>query len=484
MNPGERLILTPNSGVSELNTFGNVLGVNNWPNLNGASDRLRLHNPSNQEIFRVNYDDTWYANSIKAQGGYSLEMIDVNYACLEASNWRASDSANGGTPGAENSVNGSNPDLVGPSITLAVASNASTIQVNFNEKLNINAISPGDFTANNGISFIAAQVGENEKSVTLTTNIDLIPNTIYTLNATNITDCTGNLISQTGNSFDVIVAAEADPLDIVVNEILFNPNSGGVRFVEIYNNSNKYINLKDWKVAGLNNSRTFAEENLFMSSAEYLTITSDGTILSNQYPNSISNTFIEISSMPSLPASGGTVFLYDNQGNTIDSFDFNESIHSPLLSETRGVSLERISFSGPSNDPNNWFSASQTEGFATPGYENSQSVNANAPPGIVQVDPPTFAPDIAGASNFTMLNYAFDDPGNTLTIKIVDASGEIVRTIVQNAIVGKEGFFTWDGTLSNGGKARVGYYMVLMEVISASGNVNYIRNRVAIGSRF
>ena len=92
--------------------------------------------------------------------------------------------------------------------------------------------------------------------------------------------------------------------------------------------------------------------------------------------------------MPSLPASGGTVFIYDPQENTIDSFDFNESNHSPLLSETRGVSLERISFAGPSNDSNNWFSSSQTEGFATPGYLNSQASGLNPPAGLVHVDPP------------------------------------------------------------------------------------------------
>ena len=484
LSPGKRIILTPNSGVSDLSAYGDVLGVSNWPNLNRTSDRLRLHNSSNQEIFRVNYNDSWYANATKAMGGYSLEMIDTKYSCLEESNWRASDSPTGGTPGTINSTNGSNPDLVGPNITLAVAIDQATIQVNFNEKLNVDAVDPSDFSSDNGISFIAALVAEDEKSVSLTTNVDLTPNTVYTLIASNITDCTGNLISANGNSFDVIVAAEADSLDILVNEILFNPNSGGVRFVEIYNNSNKYLNLKDWKVAGLNNSRIISQENLFFQPGAYLIITSDGTILSNQYPNAITNTIIEVSSMPSLPASGGTVFIYDPQENTIDSFDFNESNHSPLLSETRGVSLERISFAGPSNDSNNWFSSSQTEGFATPGYLNSQASGLNPPAGMVQVDPPTFAPDVPGASNFTMLNYQFDNPGNTLTIKIVNASGDIIRTVVQNAIVGREGFFTWDGTLANGGKARVGYYMVLMEIISSEGEVSYIRDRVAIGSRF
>ena len=82
LSPGKRIILTPNSGVSDLSAYGDVLGVSNWPNLNRTSDRLRLHNSSNQEIFRVNYNDSWYANATKAMGGYSLEMIDTNILVL------------------------------------------------------------------------------------------------------------------------------------------------------------------------------------------------------------------------------------------------------------------------------------------------------------------------------------------------------------------------------------------------------------------
>ena len=146
--------------------------------------------------------------------------------------------------------------------------------------------------------------------------------------------------------------------------------------------------------------------------------------------------------------------------------------------------MERILFSGDSNDPNNWFSASSTEGGATPGYENSQSREPQAQAGAVKIDPPTFAPDIAGASNFTTLNYSFDDPGNTLNIRIVDAEGRIIKRISQNSVVGTEGFFTWDGSTEEGGKAKVGYYMIIMEVISSEGKISYIREKVAIASRF
>ncbi len=484
LNPGEYLLLVPNSGVNQFSGVQNILGVSNWPNLNNTSDRLMLHNPSNQEIFKVSYNQSWFRSSVKDGGGYSLEMIDTNFPCLEESNWIASESSNGGTPGLVNSVNGSNPDNTGPELLRAVALNSSTIQVDFNERLNTSTIQASNFTANNSLSFIAVQINEDEKSLTLTTATDLIANTVYKITADNITDCTGNLISNSAKTADLIVAAEADPLDIIINEILFNPNSGGVRFVEIYNNSTKHINLKDWKLAGLTNSRVVSEGNLFMAPSTYLTITNNGTTLLSQYPKAKQETFVEISSMPGLPSDEGTASLLKPDNTEIDAFDYNEDYHSPLLSSKQGVSLERINFSGASNDANNWFSASSTENYATPGYVNSQSITPGAQAGGIKIDPPAFAPDLPGGSNFTTLNYNFNTAGNTLSIKIIDADGKVIRQVTQNTIVGTEGFFTWDGTSDKGSKARVGYYMVLMEVISSEGRVSYLRDKVAIGSRF
>ena len=234
--PGQYLALTPNSVLGQ---FAGAMGLFNWPNLNNDSETLHLFNSSNEEIFRLSYDDSWYRSTIKGNGGYSIEMIDLLYPCAESSNWTGSNNGFGGTPGTINSVNGSNPDLTGPQLVSSIQVDRGTITLYFNERLDINRISVKDFTIDNGVNFIAQQIQEDQKTVTLYTNIDLSANTIYSIDVSNITDCTGNLIDSNFNSSTLIVPDVAAAGDIIINEVLFNPRSGSSRFVEFYNNSSK-----------------------------------------------------------------------------------------------------------------------------------------------------------------------------------------------------------------------------------------------------
>lgn len=482
--PSEYLILTPNSSAPDFAEFGRVLGVSNWINLNNTGDQLFIYNAEGVLISSTRYAETWYRSNSKSQGGYSLEMIDKAYPCLEETNWIASENLSGGSPGKVNSVNGNNPDLQGPKLIQAVAIDASTIQLIFDEKLSTSRIDPADFTGSLGLRFIAVIVHDNERSLLLTTQEDLIENTVYEIIANNITDCSGNLISNNANSVSLIIPTQAAPKDILINEILFNPKADGVRFVEIYNHSIKYINLKGWKLIGSSNSRVLAEDNLFMPPGSFLTITNNGNTLSNQYPKARTVTFLELTSLPSLSSTEGVVSIVTLEDIAIDAAPYSEDYHSPLLSDVEGVSLERITFSGNSDDANNWFSASSTEYSATPGYENSQSRSTEVQVGEIRIDPLVFSPESSNAANFVTINYSFQTPGNTLNIKVIDAAGQTVNELGQNIVAGKEGFLTWNGTTNQGGKARIGYYMVFTEIISPTGAIRYSRNKVAIGTHF
>src|SRR5699024_845440 len=71
----------------------------------------------------------------------------------------------------------------------------------------------------------------------------------YLLEVLKIKDCNGNYINKEKNRFEFGLIEDAQPGEVIINEVLFNPKVGGVDFVEIYNHSSKYLNAKGWMLA-------------------------------------------------------------------------------------------------------------------------------------------------------------------------------------------------------------------------------------------
>ena len=61
------------------------------------------------------------------------------------------------------------------------------------------------------------------------------------------------------------------------------------------------------------------------------------------YPSGEEEFFLK-SGTPSLPDDEGTIALVSEQGKVIDYFSYTKDLHSELIKDEEGVSLERISF--------------------------------------------------------------------------------------------------------------------------------------------
>lgn len=488
LGPGGYVVLVPRTQVGQFVEFGKVLGLTNWPTLLNAGDRLKLFDRMGNVLDSLIYSTESYGGSDIAQGGYSLEIVNPFYPCHALSNLKPSLGPNRGTPGKINSVFDDTPDRTAPRLIQARAMGDSAVMLLFSKPLSGNleaakwSITPDPQIKNYSLSADA-------RAVIVVFWEKLKEARRYSIKVENVRDCVGNLISLAHNELFFVLPSVAVAGYLILNEVLFNPRTGYPKFVEIYNSSGKFLNLKDWKLANLGNDgfvanrRILFHEDYIMDPFSYLVFTTDAQKLKSEYPMGNESSFVELAGLPSYPIAAGNIVFLNPDEAVVEHFRYSDEMHHALLKESRGVSLERLSPSGDIDNPSNWHSASASEGFATPGYKNSQSYTEEGGFGI-HVEPKVFVPDGTAEQNFTTISYKMEQSGKLATVRIYGIDGKLVRELAQGVIWGDSGFYTWEGTDEVGRKVRPGYYIVWVEVFDLLGNVTQIIKTVVVGTKF
>jgi hypothetical protein len=487
LEPNQYIILAPRNQANQFNPYGQVLGLTNWPTLLNSADKVKLLDADNHVIDSLDYNTTSYGSSSIASGGYSLEIVNPFVKCNLSSNLRPSIDPTRGTPGRVNSVFEETPDKTPPVFLKSQIIGEKRVVLSFSKSLSTN-IQSLQWEFQPSINLVQVVSGGNPTDLVIEFEQNLEPDILYKVWVKGLRDCIGNLLDERSQVFFVIPSM-AKHGDLVINEVLFNPRTGAPKFVEIYNSSSSYLNLKDWKLANLNaegevaNRRVLFNEDFVIAPFSFWVFTTDKEKLKAEYPKGKEEKFIVFSSLPSYPISSGNVVFLNPDETISEIFSYHDKMHHRLLRETKGVSLERISPQISVNDPNNWYSASASEGYATPGYRNSQVHDGFDGLGI-EVFPEVFVPDAPGEQPFTSIRYKMDQSGMVGTIRIYSVNGLLVRELCQNAVWGNEGFYNWDGTDTGGAKVRAGYYVVWIEIFDLQGNVKQIKKTVVVGTKF
>ena len=308
----------------------------------------------------------------------------------------------------------------------------------------------------------------------------------YSLNIKNVKDLNGNFIKPAELGFSFF---EPAPNDIVLNEILFNPGSGGVDFVEIYNNSANPVDLKHLKIAKRNSegqiesAQQISEDNSLLLTGNYLAISSDTTQTKNDYPAMSYGQFIQLNSMPSYPDDNGTVVLFFNE-TIIDEFVYSDDMHLALINDVNGVSLERANPDVNTSSIQNWFSAAESVGFATPANKNSQFTEFSPQTdNEIKIQQEVFSPDNDGYTDRVFINYKFDEPGYVGSLSIYSADGQFVKKIANNELLASEGSFSWDGLYGNNQRAGIGIYIIYFEVFNLQGKVKRFKKTCVVAAK-
>ncbi len=485
---GGYVIVCDDADVALFAAYPNVLGVAGFPTLNNDGDNIQLFAPGDILMHAVNFTTDWYDNAIKADGGWSLELIDPQNPCQGDENWTASEDESGGTPGTVNSVNASNPDETAPMLLNAYPSAPDTVYLYFDEPVEFNAITVADISIDNGIGTPASLVinAETPDKIGITLSTVLSTGIVYTVTVTNISDCSGNIIG-TFNTAKFGLPEPAAAGDVVINEILFNPVSSGVDFVEIYNNSEKLIDLSKLTIAEMDLTDTaFVKEFGVVSGdgkllfpGNYMCVTSDIENVTSQYFTSDSGNFIASADLPNFDDDEGIVVLYDQMLNEIDRLHFNSDWHYALLSDEDGVSLERVNYTYPTQDANNWHSAAEDVHFGTPGYQNSV-FGATGTTGDIQFDYTVFSPDGDGYHDLLVINYSTPADGYTAIFKIFNAQGKPVKELTNAITLSRTGFITWDGVDDDDKPAGTGIYILYTEMYNTAGAVEKHKDKFTL----
>ena len=369
LNPNDFFVIAKDSAIFNLYNINSDVVIVSFPTLNNTNDKIILLDSLNRVIDSLRYYSTWGGSSNK-----SLERIDVNNSATDSTNWKTSKSIFYATPGTYNSVTQKEFDLLAENIL-------------FSPKFPLN----GD---NVRILAFIKNIGKNSAQFLVNlyedTNLDSIPDllleSISNLNLP-VNDSSSyqfnhtiqNIQSKKGFYVKVLFTQDLDTTNdsfyksiepgfpnqtIVVNEIMFAPLGGEPEWIELFNNSDVAINLKDWTVLDVMTTPVKAtiKSDLVIPANGYIVLAKDSSIIN--YHRFISSPILKLN-LPSFNNDRDGVVLKDNRGITIDSV-----LYSNQWGGSNGFSLERVTSTNSSNNQFNWSSSKDVE-QSTPGRINS-----------------------------------------------------------------------------------------------------------------
>ncbi len=364
IEPNQYVVISDDSSIFNFyNNLNNVI-VKIFPTLNNTDDEVILLDSLSRKIDSVSYSSDW-----GGRNGNSLERINFVEDSNNSQNWKESKYP---TPGKLNSVSKKEFDIAID--TVFVMPKDAIIGDTVNVVCKIKNI------GKNKISFILnlfEKTNDQEKLIADSEKLNLNPDDsilytfnneikienfikYYSLKTVFEDDDTSN------NHFSFSVYPGYPKSSVLVNEIMFYPNNDEPEWIEIFNNSEYEINLKNWQIGDVLSKPVFTnifDSDIFLEPNKYLVIVKDETI--NNFHKMILSPIV-ISKFANLNNDEDGIVIKDNRGITIDSVLYKSDWGK------KGLSIERKNKKYSSINKNNWGNSIDVEG-STPGRINSIS---------------------------------------------------------------------------------------------------------------
>jgi hypothetical protein len=470
--PDSLLLLCANDAVNALSNYGSVMGLRSFPSLNKHDEDLMLYDNVGLLIHRVSYSSDWYGDALRKEGGFSLEMKDVSHPCGQKENWIGSRDESGGTPGKPNSLHHSFQVKSPPMALNAYPIDSSRVEIRFNKWLHPLQEVTAVMLLHGQIMDYPLLHSVDYQRLIFDCRHPMEKGQVYDIRVEGVKDCVGNTADQ--QELLVGLPAPSSQGQVRINEILFHPPAGLKEYLELVNIGEQVIDLKDIRIGNLSDSGSIREtvhpfpEGLLLLPGMYACMSASGWDICSKYPCLDSSRVFSISRLPSFPSTKGGVVVLSSDGKVLDSMLYRQQMHSPLLRDKKGVSLERISVTHASLHPSNWTSASGSSFYGTPGYLNSHSSTDPVKRKeyfILESD--CYYP---GHDKQGLVHYELPQSGYILRMMIFDAQGAFVDSPIRGLSLSAKGTFKWDGQCHNDWCPN-GIYVLLFEAFHPNGGV-------------
>jgi hypothetical protein len=432
-----------------------------YSKLASESDYVLEGQVNNMEVLRSEYFGLLYSNTSTTGSAYSFDDIHV--------------------------VGSELIDRVAPVCTSIEISALNQLTLTFSEPIVYNSATI--LINSELVEFVQYRLSEDLKTLRLTLPSDFQAGRWYHFTMRGIKDVTGNVMEDIHKELGQVEKPKQN--DVLLNEIMFESPENSVEYIELYNHSDKLLDVSNLVFTTrksdltLNKGNTIAP-NTWMLPHSYLVLCENVDSLRNYFSISTESPIIKTGWSTLNNESATLVLLNATRDTILDEVNYHTKWHHVMVKNPKGVALERINPDLPSQDSKSWHSAASEVNFGTPGYQNSQfrSLDSTSATKMVWIEPEIFTPDNDGVDDICFIRYKTELNGYVANVMIINSIGNRVVQLASNLLLSSQGFLTWDGKTSEGKNASVGIYVLYIEMFNPqSGDKKQYKLPIVVSTR-
>lgn len=474
LSPGGYLVLTHEKCAGQYGSATQQAIIGSMTALTNSGGDVGLYDRYGRMIHRVEYEAMERYDRDRAEGGWSIERVDLDNLCGGHENWTVSAGWRGGTPGEANSLVAEVPDLESPLMQYIGVPDSARVSLTFDEYL---LLQPGgkewftvdDVPAVNDFERLPAAF----RTIELTLKEAISNGVDYELKIAFAGDCAGNVAEEVQRRFRMPELPR--PRVPLVNEIMYDPVQGGNEYIELYNPGEDFLDLHDLKLRVTDPGSMegtlveLSEDSHLLFPDAKVVLAKNSRALREEWGLGRDVDVVEVGDWRSLPNGGACVQLTDRAGEVMDQCCYHDSLHHDLVGVTTGVALERIHSGSCASLSQCWTSAAASVNYGTPGLQNSHSRLPSETGSMLELYPEVFSPDNDGFEDILEIRLEVPGENRLVDIFITDLNGIRVREIVFRGITGSGDIYSWDGLDDSGNSVLPGIYIVHLGIAGDRG---------------